>query len=157
LYNLWSVNLGYDRDNVLMLSVDANLAGYPRERAGAAYRELLDRLAALPDVRSASASVVRPVDDSFYLVDRVNEIDGRSLDEREHIRIAWNAVSPGYFATVSTPTLMGRDFDRRDDASPAKVVIINESLAARAFPGQNPIGHRIALATVVGVVKDSHY
>ena len=62
-----------------MLSVDAKLAGYPSDRAGAVYREILRRLRALPGVKSASASVVRPVDDQFHLRDKVNEIDGRTL------------------------------------------------------------------------------
>ena len=83
LQKLWSVNLGYDRENVLMFSVDAKLAGYPSDRAGSVYREILRRLQALPGVKSASASIVRPVDDQFYLLDRVDEIDGRRLPERE--------------------------------------------------------------------------
>ncbi|MBM3748303.1 MAG: FtsX-like permease family protein, partial [Acidobacteria bacterium] len=111
LQKLWSVNVGYDRENVLMFSVDAKLAGYPSDRADAVYREVLRRLQGLRGVRAASASVVRPVDDHFYLVDRVNEIDGRELPQRGVIRVEWNAVSPGYFLTVSTPMVLGRDFD----------------------------------------------
>jgi predicted permease len=155
--NLWHVNMGYDRENVLMFSVDAKLAGYPTDRAGAMYRDILERLKALPDVQSASASVVRPVDDGFYLVDRVEEVDGRTLPERSSIRVAWNTVSPGYFSTVRTPILLGRDFEPRDDESAPKVVMVNESLAVKAFPGRNPVGHHLGAATVVGVVKDSHY
>jgi predicted permease len=157
LNNLWSVDLGYDRENVLLFSLDAQLAGYPRARAGAVYREVLQRLQALPDVRSASASFVRPVDDRFDLVDGVEEVDGRKLPERDRIRIAWNSLSPGYFNTVGTPVLLGRDFELRDNETAPKVVIINESLAARALPNQNPIGHRLGEATIVGIVKDTHY
>jgi predicted permease len=111
----------------------------------------------LRDVQSASASIVRPVDDQFYLVNSVEELDGRKLPEREAIRVAWNSLSPGYFATVGTPILLGRDFDLRDNETAPKVVIVNESLAGRAFPGQNPIGHRLGPATIIGVVKDSRY
>ena len=157
LQNLQSVNLGYDRENVLMFSVDTKLAGYPADRAGAVYREILRRLQALPDVRLASASIVRPVDDQFDLINRVDEIDGRSLPERNGIRVVWNAMSPGYFSTVSTPILLGRDFDPRDNETSPQVVIVNESLAARAFPGQNPIGHKLDAATIIGVVRDSRY
>lgn len=157
LQKLWSVNLGYDRDNVLMFSVDAKLAGYPAERSGVVYRDILQRLEALQDVRSASASVVRPVDDYFGLVDQVGEVDGRSLAERDFIRVAWNSITPGYFATVSTPILLGRDFDLRDNEAAPKVAIVNESLASRALPGQNPIGHRLGDSTIIGVVKDSLY
>jgi predicted permease len=71
--------------------------------------------------------------------------------------VAWNAVSPGYFSTVRTPIIAGRDFAWRDNETAPKVVMVNESLASRAFPKQNPIGHRLGAATIVGVVKDSHY
>ena len=155
LQKLRGVDTGYDRQNVLMVSVDAKLAGYANDRAGVVYGEILRRLQALPEVRSASASVVRPLDDQFYLIDRVNEVDGQNL--RPDIRVAWNATSPGYFSTISTPLIAGRDFTLRDNERAPKVVIVNESLAKRAFPGQNPLGHRLAFATIVGVVKDSRY
>lgn len=157
LQKLWSVNTGYDRENVLMFSVDAKLAGYPSDRAGAVYREILGRLQALPDVQSAGASIVRPVDDQFSLVDQIEEVDGSRLPERGAIRVAWNSISPGYFSTVSTPILLGRDFSPQDNESAPKVVIVNESLARLAFPNQNALGHRLGLATIVGVAKDALY
>jgi predicted permease len=157
LQKLRNVDTGYDRRNVLMVSVDAGLAGYPSDRAGAVYAEILRRLRALPEVKSAAASVVRPVDDQFYLVDRVNEVDGRPLPEGSAIRVEWNATSPAYFSTLSTPIVSGRDFDLRDNETAPPVVIVNQSLAKRAFPDRNPIGHRLGSATIVGVVKDSLY
>ncbi len=157
LQKLRNVDTGYDRQNVLMFSVDAKLSGYSTDRAGVVYAEILRRLQALPDVKSASASVVRPVDDQFYLVDRVDEVDGRELPTSSAIRVAWNATSPGYFSTVSTPMISGRDFEPRDNETAPAVVIINESLAHTVFPNENPIGHRLGAATIVGVVKDSHY
>jgi len=157
LQKLWNVNMGYDRENVLMLSVDAKLAGYPSDRAGAVYREILEKLRVLPGVKSASASVDRPVEDQFHLVDRVDEVDGRTLPERNAIRVEWNSTSPGYFATVSTPLLAGRDFEARDNETAPKAVIINASLARGAFPNQNPIGHKLGAATIVGLVKDARW
>ncbi len=157
LDRLWKVDVGYHRENVLMFSVDAGLAGYKPDRAGAVYRAILERLSALPGVRSAAASIVRPVDDAFSLVDRVNEVDGRTLPEREWVHVAWNGISPAWFATVGTPILLGRDFDLRDDETSPPVVIVNETLAARLFPGQNPLGHRLAGAAIVGVVRNALY
>jgi predicted permease len=157
LQKLWTVNLGYARENVLMFSVDTKLAGYSNDRAGVVYREILQRLQALPNVQSASASIVRPVDDQFYLMDVVEEIDGRKLPESQGIKVAWNSMSPGYFATVGMPMVLGRDFDLRDNETAPPVIVVNESLASRAFPNQNPIGHRLGAATIIGVVKDSHY
>ena len=157
LQKLHDVDPGYDRRNVLMVSVDARLAGYLSDRAGAVYAEILRRLRALPEVKSAAASIVRPVDDQFYLVDRVNEVDGRPLPEGSVIRVEWNATSPAYFSTLSTPIVSGRDFQPRDNQSAPAVVIVNQSLANRAFPNQDPVGHRLNTATIVGVVKDSYY
>jgi predicted permease len=157
LNKLWSVDVGYNRENVLMFSVDAGLAGYTAERAAPVYREILQHLQSLPDVRSAAASIVRPVDDAFSLVDRVNEIDGRATPESESIRVAWNGVSPGYFSTLGTPIVLGRDFTLRDNETAPAVVMVNQTLAARAFPGRNPLGHQLGGAAIVGVVKDSLY
>ncbi len=155
---LWSVNVGYDRDNVLMFSVDTKLGGYPDQRAGVVYRAILDRLRTLPGVQSASASIVRPVDDNFDLMDRVDYIDGRRMPERSEIRVSWNSVSPGYFSTVSTPIVQGRDFEWRDAENTPNVVIVSETLARLAFPRQNPLGHKLGdAATVVGVAKDTRY
>ncbi len=154
---LWNVDAGFDRENVLMFSIDARLAGYPPGRAGSVYRAILRKVEALPGVKSAAASIVRPVDDEFHLLDQVNEIDGRSLPDRSAIRVAWNAVSPGYFSTVSTPLVSGRDFEPRDNEAAPKVVIVSESLSRLAFPNRNPLGHQLGEATVVGVVKDSLY
>jgi putative ABC transport system permease protein len=157
LHNLWAVNVGYQRDNVLLFSVDAKLAGYPKEKAGALYRRILEKVAAMPAVQSASVSMVRPVDDQYYLVNGIREVDGRKLPERDIIRVAWNGMSPGYFATIGTPILLGRDFDFREGSPGSRSVIVNETLAHRAFPGQNPVGHRLNGEEIIGVVKDSLY
>jgi predicted permease len=157
LQNLRNVDVGYERDHILMFSADAKLAGYVKGRAALLYRAILEKAAALPGVQSASVSIVRPVDNQYYLVDRIREIDGRKLPEAEAIRVAWNAMSPGYFATVGTPLVLGRDFDFRDAGAAARVVIVNESLARKALPDQNPIGHRLDGAEIIGVVKDSRY
>ena len=157
LQKLHDVDPGYDRQNVLMVSVDAKLAGYSSDRACPVYAEILRRMRTLPEVKSAAASIVRPVDDQFYLVDRVNEVDGRPLPEGRVIRVEWNATRPAYFSTLSTPIVSGRDFQPRDNQSAPAVVIVNQSLANRAFPNQDPVGHRLNTATIVGVVKDSYY
>ena len=157
LENLRHVDVGYERDNILMFSVDAKLAGYPKERAGALYRAILDKAAVWPGIQSASVSIVRPVDDQYYLVDRIGEVDGDTLPDGETIKVAWNAMSPGYFSTIGTPILMGRDFDLRERGAASGVVIVNESLARQVLSGQNPIGHRLDGAEIIGVVKDSLY
>jgi predicted permease len=157
LDSLWKVNVGYDRQNILLFSVNAQLAGYSYDRAGAVYRETLRRLREMPNLKSASASVVRPVDDEFRLFDQITEFDGVKVPDRDGIRVAWNAISPKYFETVSTSIVAGRDFDLRDDEHAPKVVIVNESLARKAFPNRNAIGHYLGYFQVVGIVRDSKY
>jgi predicted permease len=155
LQQLWRVDVGYDRNNVLLFSIDTKLAGYPAARSLDVYQRVLERVRTVPGVRSAAASMVRPVDDYFSFTDRLSWIDGREL--REPIRVGWNSVTPGYFSTLATTLLAGRDFDARDVEAAPNVAIVNQLLAARAFPGQDPIGHKIGPWTVVGVVKDGRY
>jgi predicted permease len=133
------------------------LAGYPKEKTGALYRRILQTVSAIPGVESASLSIVRPVDDQYYLIDVVDTVDGRRLPDRERIRVAWNSLSENYFATVGMPLLRGRDFDAHDGPASSRVMIVNESLARQALPGQDPIGHRLGGAEIVGVVKDALY
>jgi predicted permease len=157
LQKLRGVDVGYDRENVLMFSTDAAMAGYPKERAATVYRLVLEKLSRLPGVESSAASVVRPIDDQIYLVDGVDSIDGRRLPERDRIKVAWNSIAPGYFSTIGTPFTLGRDFDPGRDACAFTCIIINESLARKAFAAENPIGRRLSDAEVIGVVRDSHY
>lgn len=157
LQKLWSVDMGYQRENVLLFSVNPSLTGYVNGKARGLFREILQRLKTLPDAQSVSLSRARPADDELYLVNMVGEVDGRKLPEQDAIHVAWNLLSPGYFSTMKIPIFLGRDFNMRDDENAPKAVIINESLANRALPGQNPLGHRLGDATIIGVVKDSRY
>ena len=155
LANLRGVDVGPARDHILMFSADAQLAGYSNERKIPLYRALLEKLSALPGVQSAAASIVRPVvDDNYYLTDNIHYLDGRQLPDAEAIHVAWNALSPGYFATAGIPIVLGRDFDPRDQG---QFVIVSESLARKAFPGRNPIGHRLDAGEIIAVAKDSLY
>jgi hypothetical protein len=139
LQKLWSVDMGYNRENVLLFSVNPSLAGYVNGKAHSLFREILQRFKALPDVQSVSLSRARPADNELYLVNMVGEVDGGKLPEQDAIHVAWNLLSPGYFSTMKIPILLGRDFNLRDDETAPKAVIINESFANRALPGQNPL------------------
>ena len=163
LQKLWAIDPGYDRNNVLMFSLDPRLAGYKENgKLADLYRRVLNDLRTLPGVRSASLSLVRPVDDEAYWVNVISAIDGRKLPENEGIRIAVNALSPGYFATLGTPMLIGREFGPEDNEKSPQVAIISEILARRCFGSENPLGRSItrhggAQFRIVGVVKDSRY
>ncbi len=129
LEKLWAVDPGYDRQNVLMFSLDPRLAGYKENvKLASLYTHALNDLRAFPGVRSASLSLVRPVNAEAYWVNAISAIDGRKLPANEGIRIAVNALSPGYFATMGTPMLLGREFGPED----------NQNVAASSDCQRNP-------------------
>ena len=159
LGNLWAQEPGYDRHNVLMFSVDPRLAGKPRADSPRIYRLVLDELRTVPGAQAVTMSAVRPVSDNYYFIDSFSEINGKLLTAEQRIRVAWNHVAPGYFATLGIPLVAGRDFDERDGLDGSKVIIISERLA-RHFEG-NPIGQRLGSGAdapeVIGVARDTRY
>jgi predicted permease len=159
LGQLWAQDAGYDRRNVLMFSVDAQLAGHKGLEIPQTYRQLLEGLRTIRGAQSVTASAVRPVSDTYYLVSSVSQIGNRLLADDQRIRVAFNNLAPGYFATLAIPFVAGRDFEERDSADAPRVVIISERMA-RHFAG-NPIGQRIGAGRgareVIGVVKDTRY
>ncbi|MGH9159411.1 MAG: ABC transporter permease, partial [Vicinamibacteraceae bacterium] len=160
LENLWAQDTGYDRDNVLMVSVDAKLAGHEDANILRLYQRLLDEIRHIRGVQSVSLSTVRPVSDSYYLIDQATAVGDKTLPEGQGIPIAFNNISPGYFATLRIPIVAGRDFDDRDGVDAPAVAIISERMA-RHFTG-SPVGQRIRLSDsrtreVVGVAKDTRY
>jgi hypothetical protein len=99
MQNLWSQETGYDRRSVMMFSVDAGLVGRTGAAASDTYRRILEALRTIPQARAASASVVRPVDDSTYLVGVVNAIGQKQFPDQQGIRVAINQIAPGYFSS----------------------------------------------------------
>jgi predicted permease len=159
LSNLWEQDPGYTRDNVLMFSVDARLAGRTGPAVAATYRAVLDALQPVPGVDAATVSVVRPVSDNRYYVSGVAEIGDKVLAPEQRVRFAFNNVGPGYFATFGIGLIAGRDFDARDQPDSPKVAIISRRMA-RHFDG-SPIGQRFGRGPgareVIGVVSDVRY
>ncbi|MFI5227948.1 MAG: ABC transporter permease [Gemmatimonadales bacterium] len=120
------------------------------------YGQLLARVRQLPDVRMAAFTSLLPIEDGP--TDRYFGVVGRAVDSTNLPDAEMRVVSSAYFRTLGIPVLVGREFDDRDDALAAPVVIINDRMAAQFFPGQNPIGQRIngldsRQFTIVGVVK----
>jgi predicted permease len=165
LQNLWRLDPGYDRHNVLMFSLDPRLSGHKGTELANLFHDLLAKIRSLPGIRSASLSSVRPVDDEAYFVDVIRGVDGRELPHDQRIRVAFNFVGPGYFSTLGTPLLLGRDFNSNDGPQSPKVAIVNEILARHSFGEKNPIGRSISHGPpeakedleIVGVVKNSRY
>ena len=157
------VDLGFDPSNVLTLRVDPHQVGYDGPRTTAFYEEVDRRIRALPAVESFGMAFSVPMG---YIFDGcVAAPEGRvaSTDEPE-ADMGCNPVSPEYFDLMRIPIVKGRAFTRKDDESSAHVVIVNETLARRLWPGQDPIGRKLVvprfegrLWKVVGVARDSKY
>jgi putative ABC transport system permease protein len=166
LSNLEHLDLGFRRDHVLLVALDPARSGYTRERLYGPYQELLERLKAIPGVRSATLSGMTPISgagaSSFAIVEGFHE----RPEDRRYISINW--VAPKYFETFGTPLLAGRDFDFQDNGGP-RIAIINQAFARYYFRDRNPIGKHIALERdwkgfgadrtyeIVGVAGDANY
>ena len=128
------------------------------ERRDTLYRQLLDRVAAVPGVESASAINHLPLAGDLWTLSFT--VAGRAVPPPSEMPGAvFRVVFPDYFRTMRIPLVRGRDFTLRDDARAPGVTIINQSIARRYWPDEDPVGKRIRFGgdrpfTVVGVVKD---
>ncbi|HEV2834501.1 MAG TPA: ABC transporter permease, partial [Pyrinomonadaceae bacterium] len=160
LQNLRAVDTGFDKENVLLASVNPALNGYSPERSANFYNELLARTRALPGVKAASVATDSPISGGWDQLGIVVEGYTRREGERMSCDATW--VSADYFKSLSIPLVAGRDFNEEDRLGSPKVTIINEKMAKHYFGDSNPIGKRIGLdevpdRTIIGVVKDAQY
>ena len=146
---LLAVEPGFRPDGLITASLSPSEKEYPdAERVEAFYGSLISRLRALAGVSAASAGTTIPMwnDQGFWDF----EIDGRPRPGSGES--AWNAaaviVRPGYFETLGVPVVRGRSFTVSDDARSMAVAIINEAMAAKFFPGEDPLGRRIRIKGV---------
>lgn len=160
LNNLQHADLGYSRESLLVVRIDAQSAGYEPERREPLFRELLEQVRRVPGVQSASYSengLFTGTDSG----DRV-EVEGYSPKGDNDQGSSWDQVGPRYFTTLGVPILMGRDILESDHAGSLKVCVINEAFARKFFIGRNPLGMHITSVfadvrkthQVVGVVRD---
>jgi len=162
--NLVTLDPGFRRDGVLIVSVNLRNAGYGSDRYGAVHSDLLARFRALPGVQAAAASVITPISGSSW--NDFIRVDGFTPKSTDDALAYFNQVTDGFFAAMGTPLLAGRDFDARDRLGAVPVVIVNEALAKKFFHGTSPLGKYYRLVEhdnlgvpiqIVGVVKDAKY
>ncbi len=158
LWALQNVDAGFEPDQLIAVSLTINDARYPeRSEYMSAYGQIMDRLEAVPGVASVASIRYLPLrrdgeSTSFTIMDRP-ELDGGAP------RASMLQVSPGFFSTVGTPMVAGRDFTDADHGEAAPVLIVNEALAERYWPSESPIGRFVEgpggdPVQVVGVVAD---
>jgi putative ABC transport system permease protein len=167
LVNAHTVDRGLVTDGVLAASVDLESAGYTSERGVAFYERLHDRLEQTPGVAAANIVDVVPLTLSNRVNEMVKENPGAEDMGSAASLVYQNIVSPGHFLTLRIPLVAGRDFDARDRTGGTPVVIINEMLARRFWPGESPVGKRVRQREgpdsfglwleIVGVARDSRY
>jgi putative ABC transport system permease protein len=147
---------GIRTEHVLTFALDLPSARYSSDtHITAFYQELLTRLRAAPGVDAAGAVGTLPMTGGFS--GGPFEIEGRPKPaDWMAVSAQYNSATPGYFRTMGMPLLRGRDFDERDTATAPLVVIIDETLARRYFPNEDPLGRKIKLAdkwrTIAGIV-----
>jgi predicted permease len=157
---LHEVGPGFDTHNVLTMEMSLNGQRY-QNSAGIAQllRDGRDRLNALPGVELAAAGFWLPIDvedgTAFQIV-------GRPVD-KTGCGSQYMSVTPGYLSLFKIPVLRGRDFTENDKAGAPDVVLINEALAKKCWPNEDPVGQKIkdanevgGVETIIGIVADSH-
>jgi putative ABC transport system permease protein len=155
-YKLLSVSPGFNPENALAVNVALSGSRY-RDAAGVSnfYQQALERLSAVPGVKSAAVVTALPMNGNFG--SRYFGIEGRPPQPPgQGFNANTNIATPGYFETMNIPLLDGRDFDARDVKGAPDVVIINQEAVRRYWPDENPIGQRITVEqrarTIIGVV-----
>ena len=151
-----SIDPGFDPRGVVAAGVYLGPHGYDEERGEELFRRLMDGVRALPGVEAASLASLIPLSGDADMT-RVSAAGSGA----EPVRTGVAAVDGEWFRTMRIPLASGRTFTAADRDGAPRVVVINETLARRLWPGQNPIGRRIDRgdfeAEVVGVARDARY
>ncbi len=159
LRHLRDRSLGFDRNGVLLISIDTSRA-QNRQQLAALYQDIVPRLEAMPGMRTVAASGTTP--SALGAASRFLRAEGFDEPVQDRRRVSLNSVSPNYFATYGTPLVAGREF-RDADVERPHLVIVNQALARRYFSGRDPIGLHIWLENepepyeIVGVAGDAKY
>jgi putative ABC transport system permease protein len=161
--HLREIDPGFNPDNVLTMRVTLPPGKYKQgEPRAQVYKQLIDEVKATPGVKSAAAVLSLPLGGDTFAVWRGVIREGRPLTLEEQTNAQNLPVTPDYFQTLQIPLKAGRMFTDHDSLESTKVIIINETLARRLWPGESPIGQRFSVwrdekfpREVVGVVGDT--
>ncbi len=155
------MDLGFQPEGVVLFSMDTGQLGYDEQRGAAFFRETIERVGAMPGVESASFAFSVPM--GYYNSSENVWKEGDSIGTQA-TSIGDNMVDEAYFRTMQIAFVRGRNFNAQDTKGSAHVSVINETMGARLWPGQDPIGRYFrydkfdsAPVEVVGVVRNSRY
>jgi len=160
LQNYSMLDPGFDRDHLLNVQIDTHLVNYQIGDLPSLYQRLVNRMEAIPGVRSASITSCSLVAGCFDASDVTVRTSGGQKLARANAQV--NSVSPNYFATTGIRLLRGREFATTDDVSAPKVAIVNQAFARHYVGDKNPIGMEFSYVDneqnryqIVGFVSDA--
>jgi len=165
LVKLASLDIGFDRSNILVVSTNLKNTKMPQEQYLATYEDVAARLRALPGAISVARCIRTPI--SNFQWNQLIQADTPNAPKGDDALVYFNFISPGYFSTLRTPILAGRDLDQGDTKTSPMVAIINEAVARKFYPNVNPIGRVFRVdqgpkkpawaVQIVGLARDSKY
>lgn len=157
------VQLGFDANNLVNLSMDPNEIGYSEAQGKNLLRRILRRVDEMPGVQSASFANCFPM--GYYNnADRILIPGQQTLNDQAADSVLYNVVTPAYFQTMGIPLLRGRVFTDADDEKASRAVIISKTMAMRFWRGQDPMGREFRMNSdrqhslrIVGIVNDIRF
>jgi predicted permease len=160
LMNANAIDAGFDTHRIALATLDPGSLGYTPDKINDFYARLLEQVQHMPGVTSASYAAFLPLGTA-----QSGTSAGKQLGKDPNaLAVDEYRVEPGFFRTMRIPLLRGRDLTLREaDSDKPDAVVINETLARRLWPGEDPVGRRLALggektmSEVVGVVKNGKY
>ncbi|HYP04686.1 MAG TPA: ABC transporter permease, partial [Bryobacteraceae bacterium] len=162
LGNLMTVDAGFRPEGILSVDVSVRPTLYAKERLPEVYREIHRRLSAQPAIVSVAQVAITPISGSSW---NSRAWGGHSGGEGKDIN--FNRVGPGYFKTMETTVLAGRDFDDRDALTAPKVAVVNEAVVKALFAGKEALGQTFRVEAeagkpdnvyqIVGIVRNTKY
>jgi len=161
--SLANLHLGFDRDRVLVTTVNAQRTEIPVADRLATYERVRQSVAAAPGVAAAGVSIVTPVSGMAWN-SRISVPGGAELPERQRLSF-FNAITPGWLDTFGTPILAGRDVLTTDTKAAPLVVIVNQAFARKFLSNATPLGRVVKVGggvteqslEIVGLVADAVY
>jgi predicted permease len=161
LQNLQNVDVGFNRERLLLFQVNAGANGATPAQALATYDRMRDRIAQIPGVQRAAFSRVAPLSGSNW----TSGVKVPGYVPTQHESVPINGIDAEYFATLELRLLLGRNFTSRDATSAPKVAVVNQTFARKFFGEENVIGRRIGFSgresdaniEIVGLLRDARY
>ncbi len=163
LVNLQDQQFGFNPSHVLLVGINPRIAGYQSAELTSLYQRLLDRLNALPGIRSATIASYSPLSGIERSLDVT--IQGQASRHGVDHSVGQLLVGPRYAQMLGLTMLVGREIGPRDTPATAKVAVVNEAFVRRFLPGENPIGRRFGFGgpkssgeyEIVGVMNNAKY